>query len=153
MRAVTFLSDGMWLQMQSLEVLSERVYGLLTGRTHSRLESDKNLLIAGAIQALSHMEAYKQFFEDFDLGRAGNPTDRDRFRFRVGELQVWRLDLSKRATESRFNQIIDAATALVGSELEHSAHVRNDAKNFHDVAFTLTESWKRNIRAWSPAQA
>jgi hypothetical protein len=156
MRAVTFLSDETWFQMQHQKVLSERVYFLLTPRAQSkgqRLEWDKNLLVAGAIQLLSHMETYKQFFEDLDAGTAGYPTDSNRFRFRVADLQAWRLNLQNSVTESRFHELIDASTALVDSELKRLGHELDDANHFHDVADDLIASWKTNVRAGSPARA
>jgi hypothetical protein len=126
---------------------------------------ERHACMAGFLCTLEHMDASRQFFED--VRECGVPSA-DRFAQKVGEIQVWRLNLWDSIVQNRFEQIAWKATELVAAELNTRPALPgafalspsgkvvavggadlNDADEFHQTTLMLMQTWKENYR---PAQ-
>lgn len=111
--------------------------------------SGKRDLVSGFLRTQEHMDTSAQFFDDFQGWSPATSSDRGKFAQRVGEIQVWRLNLWNTVVQKRFEEIAWKARDIIAMELKELGADAKEADAYHQTTLTLMHTWKQNHR---PAQ-
>lgn len=140
--SMAFLDNVRWSSVRESVFSPEALRHLLRHELPSYPDVSPELLYAGFFKALEHFRAWREFFGDLSMKNDDLPKDRGALRDRIGQAQLWRLNLQNERTKARMTEMADDAKELLVSELS-TARRDSELGQLFDQINSLIDDWKR----------